>query len=299
MMTLTSVIEPLRMVNKLLGENVFDWRFFTLTDTPQTASCGITISPDGSLSDKPWGDTVLICAGIEHTPNNDKALRQWLWQHARKGSYLGGVSTGPTVLAEAELLDGYRCTLHWENLLSFSERFQKTEVTSNLFEIDRKRLTCAGGTAAMDLMLSIIKTQFGEELSTQVADQFMHDHARSSHDSQRQAHTSLNARKSPKLAEAIELMMNHPDEPLSPRDIALRAGLSLRQLERLFKKFKKCTPQAYYLSIRLDHARRLLVQTELPLLEIAIASGFVSQSHFTKCYREHYGQTPLRDRRNS
>jgi len=200
------------------------------------------------------------------------------------------------VLARAGLLDGYRATTHWESLDSFRETFPKVEVENALFLIDRNRLTCAGGTAALDMMLNMISQQHGHELAASVSEQFIHERIRDRHDHQRMALTARLGVRHPKLIQVIQQMEANLEEPLSRGDLADAAGLSSRQMERLFAKYLKKSPARYYVELRLNRARLLLLQTNMSVIDIALACGFVSASHFSKCYRELYGRSPQQER---
>jgi transcriptional regulator GlxA family with amidase domain len=201
------------------------------------------------------------------------------------------------VLARAGLLDGYRCTIHWENLPGFAEEFPDIEVIAELYEIDRNRFTCSGGTAALDMMLNLIALNLGHDIAAGVADQLMHHRIRSGYEGQRM---ELRARldiSHPKLLEAITNMEENLETPMSCAELARGVGLSPRQLERLFRKHLSRSPTHYYLGLRLDRARFLLLQTSLSILNVALACGFVSASHFSKCYREYFGWAPSDERR--
>ncbi|MGA8260107.1 MAG: helix-turn-helix domain-containing protein [Arenicellales bacterium] len=203
---------------------------------------------------------------------------------------------GAFILARAGLLDGYRCTIHWESLPGFREAFPKAHATRNVYETDRDRYTCSGGTAAVDLILKLITDELGADMALAVALQFQHDRVRTSDDKQGSARDSIVTFQSPRLAAAISLMYANIETPVTPHSIAESVGLSLRQLERLFHKYCNSTPQRYYLSIRLEHARRLLLETDMSILGASIAAGFASQSHFTKCYRNYFRRTPKQER---
>ncbi len=214
----------------------------------------------------------------------------------RRGADLGAICTASHILARAGLLDHSRCTIHWENLPSFCEDFPEIEVTTELFEIDRNRFTCSGGTAAIDLMLNMIGRQYGHELAAQVADQFMHERIRDQHDRQRMSLPARLGVRHPKLLSVISLMEENLEEPMGRGQLARGAGLSTRQLERLFRKYLNRSPARYYLELRLNKARLLLLQTNMSVIDVALACGFVSASHFSKCYRDFYGRTPRRER---
>jgi transcriptional regulator GlxA family with amidase domain len=214
----------------------------------------------------------------------------------RQGKDIGALCTGSHILARAGLLDGYRCTIHWENLAGFAEDFPQIEATPELFEIDRNRFTCSGGTAALDMMLNLISSQHGHDLAASVSDQFIHERIRDQHDQQRMALPARLGVRHPKLMAVIKLMEANLEEPLDRGELASAAGLSSRQLERLFRKYLNRSPARYYVELRLNRARLLLLQTNMPVIDVALACGFVSASHFSKCYRDFFGKTPRKER---
>ena len=296
MIALTSAVEPLRIANRLSGRELYRWPLFSMDGEPVAASNGFTLTPDGDLERASDLSTVAICGGLDVHRIDDRPLATWLRRMDRKGIDIGALETGSYLLARAGMLSGYTCTIHWEHLAAFAEDFPDIEVTTELFEIDRQRFTCAGGTAGIDMMLNVIAVQHGQELAAQVADQFMHERIRDQHDHQR---VSLPARlgvRHPKLLSVIELMEQHLEEPLSRAELARKAGLSTRQLERLFRKYLFRSPARYYLELRLNKARLLLLQTNMSVIDVALACGFVSASHFSKCYRDFFGRTPRKER---
>lgn len=297
MMGFTSAVEPLRVANRLSGAELYQWRLYSPDGAPVTASNGTTLMPHAGLDETDWPEMVFVCAGldVQHYAEHPALLR-WLRGQARRKIALGAISTGAHVLAGAGLLDGYRCTIHWENLLGLRESFPRLWVTEHVYEIDRDRCTCSGGTAALDLMLRLITRAHGEQLATRVSEQFIHDRLRTPGESQRMAERMALLRQSPRLAAAINLMAANIEQPLSTEILAERAGLSLRQLERLFRKYRDCTPQRYYLRLRLQQAWLLLNQTGLSITHVALATGFASHSHFSKCFKEQFGRTPQQER---
>lgn len=299
LMAFSSVIEPMRAVNQLLGEAVYSWQLYSMDGDRVSASNGVPVAVNGVASEFDYPDMIVVCSGANVQNHDFKSIGKILRPFANKEKVtLVGICTAPYVLAKIGLLDRYRCTLHWENLASFREEMPALLVTNNLFEIDGNRITCSGGTAPIDMMLELIRQQYDQDMMMAVADQFIHERARPSDESQKMAEHVLTSRQSPKLAEAIQIMQNHIDDPLSTNEVAEIADVSLRQLERLFKKYKNTTPQRYYLFLRLQQARRLLLQTSLSVLQVTIATGFSSQSHFTKCYRDLFHHTPGSERKN-
>jgi transcriptional regulator GlxA family with amidase domain len=296
MMSFASAVEPLRSANRMSGRTLYSWQILSPDGAPVSASNGIAIVPAGGIADAARSAMLVVCAGTGGHRFADAAVFGWLRRLDRQGLVIGGVSLGSYLLARAGLLAGCRCTVHWENLAAFAEEFPDLEVTNELFEIDRNRFTCSGGIAALDLMLDLIARQHGGELAKAVSEQFIQERIRDRHDCQRMALPARLGIRHPKLLAVIRRMEESIDEPLSQAKLAEAVGLSSRQLERLFRRYLDRTPTRYYLELRLARARLLLLQTDLSVLEVALACGFVSASHFAKCYREVYGRTP-RDQR--
>jgi transcriptional regulator GlxA family with amidase domain len=220
----------------------------------------------------------------------------WLRREARRGLAVGALCTGAQVIAQAGLLDGRRCTIHWENRDSFEEDFPEIDLTQNIYVIDRDRYTAAGGTASTDLMLKLIARSHGTELANLVADQLIHTTVRSDKDAQRLSIPTRIGVRHPRLAAVVHRMEENIEEPISPAILAQDAGMSTRQLERLFRRYLNRSPKRYYMELRLGKARNLLLQTDMSVINVALASGFASPSHFSKCYRALYKTTPYRER---
>lgn len=296
MIAFTAAIEPLRLANRAAGKPLYEWRLLSVDGQPVVASNGIPVQAERAIDQAGELDAVAVCSGLDVQLVNDKRLTSWLRLMDRKGLDIGALCTGSHILARAGLLDGYHCTIHWENLAGFAEDFPELEVTPELFEIDRNRFTCAGGTAAIDMMLNVISLQHGYELAAKVADQFMHERIRDRHDQQRMSLPARLGVRHPKLLSIIEIMEKNLEEPLARGQLARHAGLSTRQLERLFRKYLNRSPARYYLELRLNRARLLLLQTNMSVIDVALACGFVSASHFSKCYRDFFGRTPRKER---
>ena len=296
MMAFASAIEPLRAANRLSGEKLYDWQLFSRDGDPVRASNRIDIAVDGSLHDEPALDLLLVCAGLHEAHLQDPAAHKWLRGLVRRGIEIGGVSIGAYLLAYAGLLDGRRCALHWESLAAFADQFPRIRVTTEIFVIDGNRYTCSGGTAALDMMLQVITDRDGRELAIDVSEQFIHPRIRGTQDSQRMAIQSRLGVANEKLIASIAMMEAAHDEPRSVQAIANAVGLSARQLERLFAKYLRSSPSHFYLKVRIDRARAMLLQTSRPILDVAVACGFASASHFSRCYRAVYGHKPSDER---
>ena len=298
MIAFASALEPLRLANRALGHDVYRWLVLTADGQPAEASNGISIPSDGTYDEAACATAAVVCAGIDVHAVDTRDLMAKLRGLGARGVTLGAICTGPYVLARAGLLDGYRCTIHWENFDSLHEEFPDLQLTQELFELDRTRFTCAGGTAAIDMMLSIILRQRGKDVASSVTDQLIHHRMRDAHERQRMELRSRLGVAHPKLISVVGEMERCIEQPQSCADLADGVGLSTRQLERLFRKYLGQAPTRYYLGLRLERARHLLLQTSMPILSIGLACGFVSASHFSKCYSEHFSRTPSQERRN-
>jgi transcriptional regulator GlxA family with amidase domain len=296
LISFTSMVEAMRLANRMSGSELYRWRFHSADGRPVQSSSGLTVQADGDICSANDIDCAVVCGGIDIQRFDDRQIISWLRRMAQRGIDIGAMCTGSHILARAGLLDGHRCTIHWENLAGFLEDFPDVEVTAELFEIDRNRFTCSGGTAAIDLMLNVITRQHGHDLAAAVADQLMHERIRDEHDHQRMSLPARLGVRHPKLLSVIELMERNLEEPMTRADLATSAGLSTRQLERLFRKYLNRSPARYYLELRLHKARLLLVQTNMSVIDVALACGFVSASHFSKCYRDFFGRTPRKER---
>ncbi len=296
LLAFTSAVEPLRSANRLTGRPLYDWKLISRDGGPAASSGGIEVMTHASIAEVGRLPDLFVVAGLDAQRIDDPKILSWLRRLERGGCRLGALTTGSYVLARAGLLEGYRCTIHWENLAGFREDFPGIDTTAEVYEIDRNRMTCAGGTAAMDLMLGLIAVDHGRELATAVAEQFIHERIRDPSEPQRMALRNRLGITHPRLLEAIEIMEGDLEEPLSRDALAARTGISTRQLERLFRKYLQRTPTRYYLELRLYRARGLLTQTALSVLDVALACGFVSASHFSKCYRESFHKTPREER---
>ncbi|MEQ8966885.1 MAG: GlxA family transcriptional regulator [Azospirillaceae bacterium] len=304
MIAFASAIEPLRLANRMAGRELYRWIILSRDGGPVSASNGIVVNVDMSMTD--WNraqgnrrslDRVFACAGLGVERYRDEAVYGWLRRAERQGTTIGALCTGAYVLARSGLLDGYKCCIHWESLPGFTESYPEIEVSADLFEVDRNRWTCSGGTASLDMMLHMIQEQHGPSLATAVSEQCLVDRMRNPHDRQRLPLRARLGIHNPKLITAIEVMEAHLADPLGQDELAAHVGLSRRQLERLFRKHLGRAPAQYYLELRLDRSRHLLYQSDMPIVDVALACGFVSPSHFSKCYRDLYGRSPRDERK--
>jgi transcriptional regulator GlxA family with amidase domain len=292
MMSLASAVEPLRSLNRLVDRQVYQWRLTSLDGEAVAASNGIPLATEPIASALTGADVLLVCGGLRIQPPHERQLLAALRRAGRAGVTLGSLSTGTYLLARAGLLDGYRCTIHWENRPAFREEFPTLDCTGKIYEIDRDRLTCSGGTAALDMMLHLIAEEHGEELAQRVANQFHHERIRNERDEQRGGRLEHTAGLPASMRLALGLMQRHIEDPISIAELARRVGLSPRQLERLFLRYEQVTPARYYLRLRIDRARELLLYSDRAIIDVAVAAGFTSTSHFSHWFRRLIGVRP-------
>jgi len=299
LIALSSAVEALRMANRVAKQEVYEWALTSLDGHPTPSSSGLTFSPTMAIDNMGPASIFFVCGGVNVEQSVTPALLTTLRRLAQDHVPLGSLCTGGYALAKAGLLDKYKAVIHWENMSSLQEQFPRVHFSEQLFAIDRDRYTCSGGVAPLDLMLNIIKNQHGRDIAPMISDQFILDRIRNDQDRQ---HVPMQARVGlfhEILIEAAALMEANMEEPLSLDDIAKLVGVSRRQIERLFKRYVRQVPTKYYLELRLARARGLLLQTPMSVIEIAVACGFQSPPHFSKCYRNMFGHTPTAERLGS
>ncbi|EKV31864.1 transcriptional regulator, AraC family [Caenispirillum salinarum AK4] len=300
MMALASASEPLRAANLIAGRTLYECELIGLAPGPVTSSAGFPILPDKTLAegaDARAYDLVVLVASLNVRRLQHQALFDWLRRSARHGSRLAAVSTGSLLMARAGLLEGRRCTIHWEMLRDMQEEFPELAVERALYVFDRDRLTCAGGTASLDMMLAWIANEHGGDLTAAIAENFLHTRVRNAAESQRMAVQWRFNISDQRLARAISVMEENMEEPVPPSALADLIGVSPRQLERLFQKAFSKSPARFCLELRLKHAQELLRQSTDSIQVIAHKCGFSSASHFGRAYREIFDSTPASDRR--
>lgn len=296
MLCFASALESLRIANRMAGRTLYEWILAGEGGQEVRCSAGTEFRLDTDLGELTRDDTVLVCSGIDVREATTKRMLNWLRREARRGAMIGGLCTAGYTLAKAGLLDGRKATIHWENQDSFREEFDEVELTKSVFIIDGNRITTAGGTASIDMMLKLIADEHGEELANAVADQLIYSSIRTDQDTQRLSVPTRIGVRHPKLSLVIQMMEQNIEEPVSPSILASDVGMSTRQLERLFRRYLNRSPKRYYMELRLQRARNLLMQTDMSVINVALACGFASPSHFSKCYRAHYDTTPYRER---
>ncbi len=296
LLSFASAIESLRIANRMSGKELYKWLLVSENGETVNCSANTMFQVDCGFDEMKRDDTVLVCAGVDVQAASSKKVLNWLRREARRGAKMGGLCTGAYTLAKAGLLDGKRATIHWENQDSFLEEFEDVELTKSVFVADGARYSTAGGTSSIDLMLKLIADDHGEGLGNAVADQLIYSSIRTDQDTQRLSIPTRIGVRHPKLSAVIKMMEENIEEPISPSILSQDVGMSTRQLERLFRRYLNRSPKRYYMELRLQKARNLLMQTDMSVINVALACGFASPSHFSKCYRSHYSTTPYRER---
>lgn len=294
-----SAIESLRLANHVKGEEIYTWETLTPNNEVVKASNGLELTPSKDLKNAGAYETLFVCGGHNIRDYWTKSIGHWLREQDNKGITLGSLCTGAYILGRAGLLNDYRCTMHWDHIAATREELPHLKLSNNIYEIDRNRYTCTGGTASIDLMHHLLSLHHGHRLACAVSEKLMVDNIRETSDPQRIPLRIQIGTGQPKLIEAVRLMETNLEECLSPKELADYVQLSVRQLERLFRHHLECTPMQYYLHLRLMNARRLLLQTELSIFEIAISCGFKSAPHFSQSYKDLFATPPSKERKMS
>ena len=297
-MAMQAFIDPFRCANYLLGEKLYDWQFLSHGVDKITASNGLVVSDLKMIGAVPdTFDCIAVNAswGVERF--KDPIIQAWLQRHAQNNAAICGLDTGAFVLGYAGLLKGKKAAVHYEHIAAFRETFPDTHMGEDLFVMDGNLLTCCGGTASVDLALEMIRVQQGIEAANAASRYIFHERFRAGDEGQLPATREPIGYSAPeKLREAIVLMERSLEHLLSIGEIAEHVALSQRQLERLFKTHTSVSPVRYYLDVRLDRARGLVTQTQLPIVDIAVACGFSTSAQFSRSYRSRFHISPSADR---
>lgn len=291
LMCYSSAVEPLRAAN-LLSTDAYHVSHVSLHDGGAVSSSGAVVPATKMVDDDKSYDLILVVAGGDPFQRQRPELYKWLRKHARSGVLIGGVSGGPVILSMAELMSGYRMTLHWEHAQALSEMSPGLLIERSLYVIDRKRLTCAGGTAPLDMMHALITEHHGADFARQVSDWFLHTTIRLSNAPQRSGLAERYRTHNQSVLAVIETMENHVAEPLELNQLARVVGLGVRQLNRLFKQNLDTSTIVFYRNLRLSVAENLLLQSQLTVTNVAMATGFVSSAHFSSTFKARYGVSP-------
>jgi len=292
LLCLAATMEPLRAANRASGRSLYQWRLLSADGRAITTSSGLPIPVDGALEPERVRGALIVIASFNVFEHATPLLLSRLRRIARRGTPLGGVESGAWVLALAGLLAGRRATTHWEDLEDFAARFPDIEVRPDRFVVDGPRFTTGGASPALDMMLNLIRARQGYALALDVASIFIYDQSRAPEDPQPMVSLGRLGWHEPRVSAAIRLMEERVERPLSVGKIAARAGVSRRTLQMLFLRTVGISPHDYYLALRVNAGRRLVLESSKTMTDIAAQTGFGSASAFARAFRSRFGESP-------
>lgn len=298
MLSLSAMLEPLRIANYCSGRNLYGWHLLSADGNDVPASTGVMVPTRQISRNDSDLNVIIVCGGWNAERYTNPTLFSWLQHMGRSGVILGATETGSYILARAGLLQGFSATIHWHCHAAFRESYPGIDLKDALYVIDRRRMTCAGGTAGLDMMLQEILHRNGKELAAEVSDQLLYVPVRNADIPQKEVLSRQKPSLPSALQKAVNVMEKNIEKPLTIPHIAGLLGFSQRKLERLFNHHFGCSAVAYYRTVRLQEARVLLTHTDMSVLDICIACGFASSSYFSKSYSNQFGVRP-RDHRSS
>jgi transcriptional regulator GlxA family with amidase domain len=296
MIAYASAIDALRAANQVAGRTLYNWYNISPDGLPSLASNGIAVQCHYQVGALEHLDYLFVVASDEGVKFDQPRTLSWLRSLACANTILGGISGGAIVLTRAGVMTDHKLTLHWVYAAAFAEEFPAADLRRSLYIIDRKRLTCGGGVSPLDMMLAVIRESFGDDIAIGVSEWFLHTDIRDGRNPQRLSFEARLGVTHPGLIRVLQAMDRAHEDPLSRRQLAAVAGVSQRHLDRLFLEQVGVPLSAYYRDERLLHARQLVQQSSLSLLQIAIACGFTRASTFSKCYRRRFAVSPSQDR---
>ena len=292
----TCALEALSLANGYKGKTYYSWQTVSEDGNPVASENGMSINVDAGLCSLDRRDTIVVCGGANIAATSTLKILNWLRRETRKGVSCGGISSAAYTLAIAGLLKDKHATIHWEHHKAFAEIFPEIELRETIFSVENNRFTCAGGASSIDMILYMIAQDYGDDLANWVADRMVYTTPRTMAHTQKMAIHCRTGARHIKFSQAIDMMRCNIEAPLSPTRVAQKVGLSARQLERLFRKNLNTTPKSFYLHLRLENARNLLLQTNMSIMDICLSTGFNSSSHFSRCYRHQFGVSPVSEK---
>lgn len=301
--SVSAAIEAFEHANRLAQRQVYRWRFVSVQDRHVESDAGISLECGTDIGLelhglRPFERTDILFLSSDRPASQilTVKVKRYLQEVYRSGARLIGAGRGTLLLAETGFLNGARCAAHWQYLPEFDARYPKVEVDCRLYDVGDRITTCAGQTATLDLAMSLVRQDLGAEIASQLCNHHVVEQVRPARHRQRRPDTSSIKISNPRLAAAISIMKANIVQPLPLTVLARQLGMSRRQVERLFELEGQQAPARFYLHVRLEEAQTLLQKSDLPIVDIGKACGFVSASHFSKCYRRRFGHSPKRER---
>jgi transcriptional regulator GlxA family with amidase domain len=292
LMCCASAVDPLRAANRVMGRTVFDWTTVSADGEPAVTTSGLPIAVSGRFDPAARTDMIAVIGGFGTRDSPDLRLLSGFRRAARTARAFGGIEAGSWLVARAGLLDGRSATTHWEDMEDFAAAFPSVDVRPDRYVVDGPAFTAGGASPTFDLMLHLVRSRLGMAAALDVASVFIYDQARAATDAQPLVSLGRLDGYDPRLANAVRIMEAHVDRPLTVDAIARRTGVTARTLETTFRRAIGETPGTYYLRLRLASARRLVLDTRIPLAEVAARTGFSSTSAFSRAFSRAFSQPP-------
>ena len=292
MMSLASVLDTMRATNRIAGAVLFEWNIATLSGKPARLTSDLLIEPDVVLDAHSSGDVLIVIASFNHQHHAGPAHLKLIKRMSHNFSAVGGIETGSWILARSGLLENRSATTHWEDLEEFATHFPLVDLKADRFVIDGSIFTTGGASPTFDFMLYLIRKRYGYPLAIEVSSAFIYDGVHSATDTQPLVSLGMLENNEPRVAAAIHVMEQYIDETIPVKSIAGQVNISIRMLEYLFRQTLDMSPAAYYRRLRLQTARRMVVDTRLKLQEIAVRTGFNSLSSFSRLFKNYYQESP-------
>ena len=300
MIAFANAIEVLRIANYVAGHQWYRWTVYTIDGRTAIPSNGVAIrATHAFVNSGDLPDVLIVCGGVGVRQAVNTSLLTALRQAARRGVALGALCSGVFALLASGLMDGYRCAVHWENVAALAIEFPRVQISDEIFVLDRDRMTCASGAAPVDMMLNLVAGQIGGPFAAQASRYLCVDRLRAPRERQSSPVSARLYGARSELVELVALMEANVEEPLSSQDLARLVGVSDRHMQRMFREHFDRSPSEYYLTIRLNRARNLLLNSASEVRAISSKCGFESGCAFSKAYRREFGYTPSMERRRS
>ena len=294
--SIAAALDVMRHANRFAATEFYRWSFLSEDDRAVTDSNGIPLSPSSDIATAQLSDLAFIVAGFDASQIRQPKLSAWLVKQARAGQIVGGISNGAFLLASAGLLNQYSATTHWEDFESFCLLHPEVQARYQRFVMDRNRISCAGGSATLDMFLELARQDLGNEIALKISRQMLLQEQSIVLPGSPTSRTP-GRQYSPPVQRALSLIEAGVGQSITVHELAQRIGISRRDLLRLFRKELNNTPSRILAQRRLDRARSLILNTGLPITTIAESVGFSSQSHLTSSYHAEFDITPAQQRR--
>lgn len=294
---LSAVIEPMRGANRIAGRILYRWRLFSPDGRPIMTTSGIPVPVDGAFPPHEQSAPLFVLSAYYWQRHFTPQIKMHLSQSARHRPYIAGVESGTWLMAQSSLLDGHSATVHWEDHDDFAEAHPQIEVKRDRFIIDHKRISSAGALPTLDLMLELVRRRFGYSLAFEVSRLFIYEPGGSTETPQSLTLTPSRRPVDHRVDAAIRHMEEHIETPIRIDRIAEHIGITARHLQSLFIDEIGVKPHLHYHALRLNAARRRVIETKLSFTDVSIASGFNSVSAFSRSYRSHFGESPSETRK--